>query len=848
MRIVAAVPSISLLAGCAIGAAYPDVPFAFLIGVFVLSAAAALWSAGRAGERALLVCAAVAFASGGALLGAQAWQHAWRSSLRIAFESIAHDQRERNLRPDSDRILEDSASVVIVGRLRSDAVLSASGVSLDVDVEWIGRSGRSALPDGGAANPVSGRVLVTVPGELATRFAPEWRAGRQLSLVAQVHRPARYLDPGVPDQERVLARRGITLVGSAKSGALVTIVARGSRREEWAAAARAFARRAIGDAVGRWSRRSAGIVTAIVIGDRSGLDPEVERSLQDAGTYHVIAISGGNIAILAGVVLALFRVGGVLGRAAMIAAMALLLVYGGIVGGSASVDRATFMATIYLLGRALDLRGPPFNALAIVAGLLALMNPLAVADPGFLLTFGATLAILIVTHVTVPPGHGAIASIAGLLRASLAAEVALFPVAAAFFARVTFAGLALNFAAIPAMAVAQLAGMLVVLCAFIAPLAAAIGYVAHVGAEALVRSSQLVDYAPLVTWRVVAPSAVPITLYYAATATVVSLWYRRRTTTGSRERPAARRIRLGALAAAMGAAVWILWPPAFRFRTGDGTLRVTFLDVGQGDAAFVRLPHGSALVVDTGGLPGGGFDIGDRVVAPLLRQQGIGRLDALVLTHGDRDHVGGAAALLREFRPRDVWEGIPVPRLLTVRQLRTALEQGRSRWTEVRRDDAMSIDGVHLTVHHPRPPDWERQETRNEDSVVFELRWRDTSFVFTGDIGAETEQAIAARFTPAPLRVLKVPHHGSATSSTEPFVRALAPAIAVISVGRNNTYGHPSKTVVDRYRSIGSEIFRTDRDGAITITTDGVELNVMTFVGTTTHFPLMRHENTKARK
>src|SRR4029079_12103021 len=139
-------------------------------------------------------------------------------------------------------------------------------------------------------------------GALAANRQDDWRAGRMIRAPAQIRAPSFYLDPGVPDQQRVLARRGVALVGTVKSGALVEVESRGSCWSEIAASIRAFSRRAIAASVGRWSRRAAGIVTAIVIGDRSGLDDEVERRLQEAGTYHVIAISGGNIAILARVV------------------------------------------------------------------------------------------------------------------------------------------------------------------------------------------------------------------------------------------------------------------------------------------------------------------------------------------------------------------------------------------------------------------------------------------------------------------------------------------------------------------------------------------------------------------
>ena len=206
--------------------------------------------------------------------------------------------------------------MVVSGVLRADASQSSAGVTLAIDVDSI--ETRSS-----AAEAVSGGVQATVVGSLAANRSGAWRAGRRVRVPLQLHRPSRYLDPGVPDSERALARRGTTLVGTVKSGALVERA--GARRLRRRSGGRAFARvsrRAIAQAVGPWSARSAAIVAAIVIGDRAGLDDEVQRRLQEAGTYHVIAISGGNIAILAGLMLAAFRVAGLLGRAAMLAAIA----------------------------------------------------------------------------------------------------------------------------------------------------------------------------------------------------------------------------------------------------------------------------------------------------------------------------------------------------------------------------------------------------------------------------------------------------------------------------------------------------------------------------------------------
>ncbi|MBI4486344.1 MAG: ComEC/Rec2 family competence protein, partial [Acidobacteria bacterium] len=457
---------------------------------------------------------------------------------------------------------------------------------------------------------------------------------------------------------------------------------------------------------------------------------------------------------------------------------------------------------------------------------------LSVADPSFLLTFGATLALLVaVPAVQRLPLPRAARPADLMLAASAAVEALLFPIGAFVFSRVTFAGLVLNFLAIPLMAVVQIAGMVVVPAAAVSTrLAGACGWIAHAGAEGLVRSAGLVQLVPSITWRVAAPNVAIAGIYYIAVALCWTLWRRRAQVTGSGESAAARSWRQGALFAAAATAIWILAEPwTLLASRGDGRLHVTFIDVGQGDAIFVRFPAGTTLLVDAGGLASSSFDIGDRVVAPVLREAGVRRLDYVALTHGDPDHIGGARSILAEFRPQETWEGIPVPRLAPLTLLRQRAEMQGARWLDVRSGDHFVVDQVDVRVLHPAEPDWERQKVRNDDSIVMDLGWRDVSVLLTGDIGRAVEQGLPMP-PPARLRVVKVPHHGSLTSSTEAFVRRLQPSVAVASAGRSNHFGHPARAVLERYEIIGAEIFRTDRDGAVTVDTDGYSLRVHTFM------------------
>jgi len=695
----------------------------------------------------------------------------------------------------------------IEGRLRTDASKGPSGVTLSIFIDRIELNG--------SMHPTAGGALIGVGGELAGDRILQWRAGRRVAFPATLRAPTTYLDPGVGDAERQLAWRGVALVGSVKSDRLVEVISPGTRLDEALAAARAAIRRAVASSVAPWSARSAAVVDAILIGDRAGLEADVERRLQEAGTYHVIAISGGNIAILAGLcifVLRLIRVGP---RSSSLLIILMLSTYALLVEGGSSVGRATLMAAVYFSAQLCDQRTLPVNVAALTAAILFCADPLQVVDAGFALTFGATLGILVGMSkcADVLPISPWLRAPAALLVASACAEIALLPISAFVFSRVTFAGLIVNFGAIPLMTLVQIAGMAAVGLTWLsAELAGWAGWVAHVAVEGLIGSAALVDLVPWLTRRLAPPPLWVIAVYYASLIAVASATFVRLST-----------------AVLIAAGLWIVATPTFA--TKPQPLRVTFLDVGQGDAAIVQFPDGRTLSIDAGGLASTTFDIGGRVIAPAFWALGVRRLDYMSVTHGDIDHIGGAASVFRDFKPFEVWEGVPVPPHAPTRDLRALADQAGTVWRTLQPADRASFGDVALVVHHPPHPEWERQRVRNDDSAVLEIRYGGVSFVFTGDIGRDVERTIAPTFPRAPIRILKVPHHGSATSSSQLFLDALRPDIAVISAGRGNPFGHPVPSVLERYRNIGAAIYRTDQDGAVTVETDGNTLRVRTFRG-----------------
>ena len=809
VRTPAALPVLAIVAGTALGLA-AGLPPAFVAAAsIVLAWAAALVCYLAGSPRFFVVFVSLSFAVSGGVVGAAADRRALQPSLI------------RECPPGAR-----SGPLGIEGRLRADAAPTIGGTSLDLEV--------LALDAGPQRKTTAGGVRLSVSGDLARARVGEWRAGRTIGLSAQLREAGLFRDPGVADARLALARRGTCLVGSVKSAALVETRSPGSWADEAAAEARQRTRAVVARYVGRWSRRSAAIVVAILIGDRAGLDEEVERRLQEAGTYHVIAISGGNIAILAALTVWLLRLLRVGHRPAAILGILVLTGYAFTVGGGASVVRATLMAVIFLAARLADHQGSALNALAVAGAIVFAAVPLSIFDVGCALTFGATLGILIGASRVMRafPARWYLRWPLALLAASACAELALFPVSARAFFRVTFAGLILNFAAIPLMSVVQVAGMLVLpLAAVHASAASAAGWVAHVAAEGLIRTASLVEWAPWLSYRLPPPHAAWLVVYYAGWCA----WLALAQPSGgglARLRRWARRV---AVALVTGSGVWILVEPVTLLVPGvKGALRVAVLDVGHADAVLVQLPDRRNLLVDAGGsLTGSSFDIGGRIVAPALWALRVRRLDVLVLSHGDPDHIGGAASIIRDFRPREVWEGVPVPPSERLQALRRDAEAAGARWRTCLAGEHGTFGAVRWHVWHPPPPDWERQRVRNDDSVVLELRYGDVSILLPGDIGRPVEQGLLQVIPPAPLRVLKVPHHGSVSSSTDEFVTALRPRVAVLSAGAITKV---SDVVLARYREVGATLFRTDQDGATIVTTDGRTLTVRTFTGRTEVF------------
>lgn len=619
--------------------------------------------------------------------------------------------------------------------------------------------------------PRSGRVQLTLYGE-----PPVLAEGQRLSAPLRLHHARGFQNPGGFDYAAHLAREGILVVASVSAERVEALEAPAPR---WAARVRRWAKDAVAQAL---PPASAALLHGLLLGARGDLPGEIDEAFRRAGVYHVLAVSGFNVALLASAVFALLKLARAGPRISPIVAIVLVVGFALVVGPEPSVARATIMAVLVLVALVIDREASVTNSLALAALIILAARPGDLRDPGFQLSFAATAGIL-----AAPLPRSRVLAAFGV---TLAAQLAVLPVMLAHFNQLSTIAPLANLAVTPLAGAATVLGLLAVAVSAVTATGGQILFdavwpllLALRGAVALAAAM------PGALVHLPAPHAAAITAHVAGLGLALGWWHLRG------DRPRAGRVAGVAAAALLAAgALGEAWP---LLRPASGRLRVTILDVGQGDAIVVEAPDGRALLVDAG--PGGPdrLDAGARVVAPYLWNRGHLRLAAAVTTDQDVDHAGGMASITRLFAIGETWRAADF------------------------QDGPRLLGGVQVSAL-PGSID----DTSNDGTLVLRLDFGHAVCLLASDAGRARERDLLAAGVPLSATVLKVAHHGSRQSTSEDFLAAVAPAVAVVSAGARNPYGHPHPDTLDRLRRAGAHTYRTDRDGAIILETDGRTLDV----------------------
>jgi competence protein ComEC len=772
--------------------------------------------------------------------------------------------------------LERSEPLRWRARLREDPKRLPWGLQYDLDLEAVGLAGQSLAVEGGLRLSYYHSEQEAEPEAL--------RAGDRVEVIVLARPPHNFKNPGAFDRRTFLARQKIDVLGTLRHAELLTKLSTPPLTlAHRAARVRGRLLEQL-DSLFPTQPGALAILRAMLLGDRGFISHDAATAFQQTGAYHVLAIAGLHLAALVGFLVWAGRRARVPLLWTTLFTLAILACYVAVVEDRPPILRAALMALIVLLARLFFRRVELLNTAALAALLLLTARPMELYDSSFQLSFLAVGAIgglaLPWLERTAEPYRRALANLtdtsrdaghmpraaqfrldaraaanwlstrlperlrlrsASLLSAPLRAgffvwdvfvlsvvlQIGMLPLMAVDFHRISLIGPLANIPAVLLTGLIVPVGFVTLSVSFAwHGLGRVFAWVLDGLTTLLVRSMDWAAHLSHASYRIPNPPGWLLAAFFAGLcALAVTL------------RAGRKRLVLWAVitVAALGALI-ATFP--FAPQLTQGTLEVTALDVGQGDSLFVAFPGGRTLLLDGGGAPGAerfgdvraGLDIGEEVVSPYLWTRGMKRLDVVALTHAHQDHLGGLHAILNNFRVGALW----ISRDVENAGLQALEELAQSKGIPVIHEHSgedFTWDGVKGHVLWPKPSDSEdASEAKNNDSLVIRLEFANETLLLPGDIERQAEHELVSSGEPLRADFLKVAHHGSKTSTSEEFLERVAPQVAVISAGEVNPYGHPHADVLARLASAGVRVLRTDRDGAVTMKTDGKSLSLSCFV------------------
>jgi len=560
------------------------------------------------------------------------------------------------------------------------------------------------------------------------------------------------------------------------------------------------------------------LLIGMLLGEKSFIPPDLKEFFSDAGIMHILAVSGLHVGIITMALLAFLNMLRLPKKFKLLTLILILIVYASITGYRPSVLRATIMFILLIGGKLINRNRNLNSSLFFAAFLILLINPLILYDAGFLLSFVVTFFIINLSPILQELFSKKIFWVGNPLAVSTAAWVGIFPLSAYFFNKISIISIVSNIFIVPLTGIAVILGFVTffigLVSIFLAGIIANINYLVLTLITLIAHSFSSLPFAFI---YVAQPSILVIVLYYLTVFFMVNIFYKK--TISQKTMKKGVFIILSVMLLII--IVQILYPVA--------DLKVTFINVGEGDCILIEAPNKINILIDGGGTPQSDFDVGSKIVVPYLRRKGINEIDLLILTHPDLDHLEGLLSVLMAFKVDIVLDsGLPCDSSQYKEFISLILKKGIPYHQAKAGDNFIFNNSLEMFLLNPMyNSDFSKDSDFNNASIVVKLFYKNADFLFTGDIEEAAENKLLVWQNILQSDILKVGHHGSATSTNVEFLDKVDPSIAVITVGKNS-FGHPSQKVIERLEDRNIKIYRTDENGTIIIRTNGQEYWIKT--------------------
>lgn len=673
----------------------------------------------------------------------------------------------------------------------------------------------------GVVRPAQGKLYI-----YAGKTDAPGRVGDEIAARGFLRRPHSYGNPGQLDTALLLQVDGIRArLFAGQAGAEITPTEEASFARN-IASLREHYLTAMTEVM---PKADAAAIFAMLFGGYGGIKPELLEAYTVTGIVHILSVSGSHVSLLAAVaayLAALLRLPKSLG---VILVGSLIFGYTAMAGFVPPAIRAGLMGFLAYLALALDREKEGQRLLWLTGIVMLLVSPLLLFHISFQLSFASTVGILVVAPVArrklakffSAAAQGKAVFLISSFSVTLGTHLATLPIIAWYFQLISLSAFLANLLVVPIVEIIIIIGLAAGIIALALPMAGKIIFgldslllgVTYEMTRALAALPYSQVYVPAMGGGLCCLYGLTLGLALLPPETRAALW-------------AKIKIRRGEIGATVAAVVIIC---ILRLALTPAEMAVHFIDVGQGDAALIVTPKGRAFMIDTGGTRDGNFDVGERVDIPYLRHCGVRELEYIFLTHAHEDHAAATGSISQK---------IPVKRIFTAGEGREAYLKSMKLSTASDKAGLLSeavegsrfvLDGVTVEVIFAPKVKAEALATGNEASNVYRVSYGEVSFLFTGDLDETNEQKLLAQGINPHSDVLKVGHHGSATSTSDEFLRKVAPVYGVFCVGKDNSFGHPRPQVLEKFRRQGIKIYRTDENGAVVFHTDGRKMRVETY-------------------